>query len=1111
MWCALTVSGGAVAAPLTVDTNELEAYRKAKDRFESRMGALELDTREVLEAQADAEREKLSSGYDALIRVVEDAEGLQRTAAIAKFEDFLRRYPKADYANHIRFRLAELHWEVASEQWLVEKAAYEELYQKLDEENRLEELPPDPKMNLARVVQLYEEIVADNLLKPPEKRYEFLDGALYSLAFVYKEPNAEQTDDVAARRTFEQLLAVAPNSPLADDAHLNIGNFLFEESRFEESIAEYWQVYKKGKESRLYSDAMYQLAWAYYKLDVYDKPRDGDAPDATALALFARLLDYSEQLFVDTGKRSEYAPDATRFMAFSFADMGEEQGREPLEIAEDYFASIGGEKKYQRAVYIALGDVLTKYGRFEQAVPVYRRLQLAPWQNEGDNPQFQMLVVKLLNSGLNRDPAASALARIELTEKYNDKSGWWIENRNNPEALAVARGFIEESLADVAIEYRKTADATGDAEAYRMAAAKFREYLERFPISDDYFQMQWYLADTLYRGKDYAAAAPEYEALIRSRKNHNFGDGSVYQRMRSLQEVAVSLHGPINALPADASAERTYTSVAGKPITVYALSPHHEAFAQSASEVLGHTFAPQTDPNQPDWLALATVNRAPIQYVVAEMLFRHNRFDEARPKLLAIVDQMPKSLEASYAAGLIVDSYVTEGDLERVREYSKRFSAVPLGPDTADTRGRTQAFKNAEQGAAFQQAMAYIEAGKREEAAEAFLTFIRDYPKADVQVLKDALYNAANSYDIAGKPEKANELFERYVSQYPSDPSSAGLYFRIGANYESTFELDKAISYYELLLKYFKADPNTADALYNASFLKIGLGDNAGAAKGFEDYARLYPERSDVEDVYFRAGEQWEAVSAAKAVAFYEGYLSKYALTNPEHGLVAEYRLAQLYKKQNNAKKHDALMARLLTDFDALVASNRAGDLRTSIQYVAEAAFLGVDPAYAKLTKDQLSGNDEKDADLIARKITEVDDFRAVVQGLGLKYGDFERITQARYLAAAATLYRVDLAFGLRPPAEWSEEEQAAYMEILENEVFPELYELQDAAKVELTDLVAFGKERKLHSSWISKAVAKLNEIDPFAFPAEKVEVRAPVSFGSAPAAFAPKTVGADR
>ena len=108
-----------------------------------------------------------------------------------------------------------------------------------------------------------------------------------------------------------------------------------------------------------------------------------------------------------------------------------------------------------------------------------------------------------------------------------------------------------------------------------------------------------------------------------------------------------------------------------------------------------------------------------------------------------------------------------------------------------------------------------------------------------IDYLREEIQTELNFDEIVGKAERANQLFERYVNDYPTDERSKQLFFRIASNYAAVLELDEAIRYYEELARNFPTYQDTPAALYNAAFLRIGVGDYEGAARGLERYAAL--------------------------------------------------------------------------------------------------------------------------------------------------------------------------------------------------------------------------------------------------------------------------------
>jgi TolA-binding protein len=1049
------------------------------------MQELEADTRSYLDDREQAELERISKTYDGQIHQLEDAERTQRTLAIERFEEFLARYPNLPYASHVRFRLADLYWEKASEEILDAQHAYEAEADRLQAEGRGDEIGAAPKMDLTRPMELYVKIIEDNENLPRDQQYEYLDGALYSLGFVYAEDRGTAYDEEKAKEQFHKLLRVRPDSEYVDDAHLALGNFAFQALPPDLTLAvsEYRKIIDKGPSSKLYEDAMYQLAWAYYKNSRYDHPVPGDPPTATALGQFTALLDYSEAKYAQSGRRSDYSPDATKFMAFSFADVAELSGRDPTEVASSYFAAIGP-RAYEHEVYVRLGEALTDYGRFQQAIGVYTKLQTDErWKYDPENPEYQMKIARLYVS-LNDLPAQGA-ARIALTEKYNDESQWWAENRHNPDALSAARAYIEGSLEDVAIEYRLNADKDQQPASYALAAEKFQEYLDKFPMSDDYYKMQAYLAETYYLGAKFEEAATQYDSLVRSRKHHPYGDIAVFQLMRSREKLVGLKHGPFDALPPDAVVERTYTTPSQTVVTVYALSPEHTKYIAAADQVLTHHFTKPDDPTAQDIGAVVDENRGAIMYLPAQVLFWHNRYDEARPRLLAIINQNKCAPEASFAAKMVVASYQAEVDNNQVLAYSRRFKAeLSSCGDIADAND----FGNLEEQTAFKMAIALSEANKNDEAAQAFLDFIKEYPTSDKNNL--ALYNAATNYDRLGRAEKANQLYEQYVNTYPKDERSASLYYRIAYNYESTLDLDKAIDYYNRLLRNFPADQNAAAAKYNQAFLKIGIGDHLGAAKGFEEYAAQFPNESDAADSEFKAGEEYERVGATQAIAFYDRYRKKYGVSDPDHALECDYKAGQLYAKQGNTRKYNEYLDKTMADYDAIISEGRSDKIGADGRhFAAEAGFRSLQADYDQLIKDKLGTNDQKNAELLKRKEAEVGNFRTTANAFVNHYPDFEYLTAARYMAAKAILYHTELGYAaLVCPPNLTDEEFEICSNLIE-ELRGQFDAEVEKATTELNQLIKDAEDAKRHSVWIDKAHETLNDIDPLAYPAVKQEL----------------------
>ena len=1056
---------------------EVEALHAVHARFTARVDEFKSDTRAFIGAREKAERDRLVLGYDSLLDELTELESNQRVLAIERFEDFLSRHGDESYASHVRLRLAELYFEDASEDWLIRSREYFRLAERgdlsLEEQEMLGE---EPKINLARSVALYQRIVDDNRDLPAEEQYANLDAVYYMLGFSFMEVQSAQFNEVAARDVFEELVGVRSHSEFADGGHLFLGNFMFNENEFEESIAEYEIVLSHGKDGKYYYEATYQLAWAYYKLSEYDK----------ALALFTELLDHSEEQLKETGRPSSYEPDAIKFMGHSFADISDRQVESPVKVAKDYFGR-STPRDYEWGVYKALGEILTQYGRSDEAVEVYQNLQTDPrWVLRPENPEFQMKVVQLLGTGIYADLAAAASARLEFTRNFAEGADWYEANRTNPDALAVTNRFIEESLLDVAIEYHVRAQETGAAEDYARAAEEYKRYIDKFPLSDDYYEQVWYMADTLFKAKDFPAAELEYENLIRASKYHKFGDGSIYMLSRVRHQLFIDQIGPPDKPDASAGIERTYTTPDGVEIQVHELRGAHTKFIEAADQVLVHEFGPR-QPNLPDFQGEADKQAAAFQYIPAQIMFYANRFDESRPRLQKIMDEMPQTREAALAARLLVDSYLAEGDLQNVARYTRLFKDKRFGVDDLALADESAAiFRNTLERSAYQLATGLAKQGDFEGAALAYVAFFDEFD--DSVHVADAMISAAINFERMGQAGRANEIFEDFVDRFPAHEDSQGLYSRIASNYEATFELDKAIDYYDRLVANFPNSEYAPDALYMRSFLNVGLGEHEVAARGFEKYAKNYREtKTDHEIVFFAAGREWERVGDKQALDFYRRYLKTYDIENANNAVEAKYKIYRLQVKLGE-KRPEKTLDELVEMFDRILdaGANLGGAGR---DHVAEAAFRDVQAAYDGYIVDELSRDETKDAELLERKEAQLLEFIGLADAFTAKYTSFHYTAGARYLQAGAIAYLSKLGLGLEPPSGFTEDQQWAYWDILEERIFPKYHEFQEKAIERYVSVTDLSRSLKRHSDYVTMSYDELNLLEPATYPAQKVEV----------------------
>lgn len=1041
---------------------EMAAFEEIVARYDDRMGEFKEDIRRFVKARQEETRKQVEESYKRTTDGLTEEEKSLRELAKTRFEAFLEKYPQAEYTPHVMFRLAELYFEDAENRFQVETAEYDRLA--TEHQGDEETLPPEPRKDYGKSLALYERI------RTEFPGYERSDGVLYMLGFCYLEGRAVNRDDGRGRDAFEALLARYPKSDFANDANFRLGEFYFINEETERAIAYYEKIVAGGEEGRRFDKALYKLAWSHYKLANVSNVGEY----RHALDLFVRLLDYSQRLLLLTGKPSATEAEATQYAAVSFADVSDARQEPAVVTVRNYFKEVG-DRPYEVEIVKKLAKILEQQARREDAIEAYRYLQ-DRWPLEPDNPKYQHRIAQLyLKLPTGRDDVASSNAVLELARRYNDESEWWQANRTtHPDALAEARSFIEQSLAEVAKDFHIKAQQSKRPEDYSFAAEKYKEYLRKFPFAKDYYEMEFYLAEALLDANRLQEAEQEYEQLLKAGR-HEFGDMALYKLMQTRKRILVNLYGKVEGKPENPVLEKEVKTPFGSTVKVFMLTDEQKAFIEVADQLVA------TNLTDPDVVGPVKKDLAALMYIPGQILFENGHFDEARTRLFKVVGTFPERDEGAYSANLIVRMYTDENDLENVRRYTAEFAKKRLG-SSKEVIAENAVFKDLEEGAAFKLASKLIETDQREEAAKAFLKFCEEYPNSTHA--KKALFNAANSLEIIGKADEANRYFEDFINKYPKDESSKGLYFRIASNYASVLELDKAIMYYRRLVQNFPDAVDSPAALFNAAFLQIGVGRYQGAAEDFELYATKYPNQGDAEIVFFKAGEQWENVGDDQALSFYRRYLKRYPGTNADRSLQSQYKIVKLLEKSGQVKLAEKEWTNLSAMYDGFQQAGTPVS-PTERGYAAEAEFRGIADALEAFKVIKYVGDAERDGVLLREtKKKEREALEARCLALIQKYQDFVYTSAALYVQAeafyayAAMLYNVPTPKGLPPE-----------MEDYFREKLDEIREpAEEKGKAFAMANLDKARESRSWSVWQGKTLDLLNEHFPSEFPREKVE-----------------------
>ena len=399
----------------------------------------------------------------------------------------------------------------------------------------------------------------------------------------------------------------------------------------------------------------------------------------------------------------------------------------------------------------------------------------------------------------------------------------------------------------------------------------------------------------------------------------------------------------------------------------------------------------------------------------------------------------------------------------------------------------------------------------REEAAEAFLSFMNDFPRSEH--IKKAHYNAANNFEIIGQVERANSLFRDYIDniesgKYEADDQAWPIYERIAFNYASALELNDAVRYFEMLYRRSaqaqKPYENAPAALYNAGFLRIGLGDHRGAAENLERYATQNRDQLDAEAAMWTAADQWELIGREEARMFYERYLDEWGTTNPDHAIAARYELAK-YAEESGDRNADRAWEAVIETYNQLAPSGQLGPL--GVHYAAAASFRPVQRAFDQFSQYEFTDSDEYNAKLITEiKSAELAALEKQCVDLIKAYPDFDYSSAALYTLGASFLTYAKLLFEAPEPAGLDDEQLDMYFEILDEKRIP----VEDKGKARLRAVLEKAEKEKRWSEWTTKTLDFLATSFPSEFSREVNEIRGSADLTLVPMAGPMSPVGVE-
>lgn len=1035
--------------------------------YEAQLRAYRDDARRLLEHRQRRRRGLIDQRHARAVAALTEEERARRADAIARFEDFLTRYPDHPrFTPDTLFRLAELHFETANDRYVTALEAYDRQLAALPDDA---EPPPEPRQDYSRTIELFERLLAGW----PEDRNA--DGALYLLGYT----RGETGRDEGAMQAFRELVRRFPDSRFAPETWTRIGEMHFARAELDEALDAYGRVLGYP-DSPYFDKALYKLAWTHYRRDEY----------VEAIRRFRELVEFSDDRAQKTGQASDLRNEAMQYLAISLQEQDWDGDGEPDPGAgvQRVLTYVTGEKPYDVELLETVAGVFFDNARYDDAIATMRHL-FERFPLHPANPVLHQRLITAYERVMRAEDAFGE--RDRLVSLYGPESRWRQANRGDPEAIAAADELLENALIQAATWHHARAQALraegGDPDealrSYKLAAVAYDHYLKQYPDSENAYELGFFFAECLYYADRFTDAAAQYAAVRDSDAGDKYTETAAFSAIVSHEKAVRALieQGRLDPRPSltgeqpEEPEEPEAAEADGEPEGPVEIVPEPipEPVAALIAAREAYIEKDLSHPEQPDRLPI-------VAYKAGETWFDYQHFDEARKWFSWLIQRYPKTDVAGYAANNIIETYRRANDWKKMAEWAEVIAEAGLGRQFDDE------IRTLKVGALFKEAERLFAAEQYDEAAAEYIRLVEENPGN--RFAAAALNNAAVAFEKTRRFESATRTYERIVRDHPDSEFAENALFRVGINAERFYDFDKAIDTHLALVERFPDSPRRADALYQAARLQEQTQQYARAAKGYERYAALFPDRDDTAETFYRAARVYEKLGEPQQqIRIYEQFVRRYGDDEAQNARVVEglAAIARIHERAGRTRQARAGWQRVIDEFEA--RGMKAGTFEA--RYPAEARFELVEDDFEAYRALRLTGS-------LDRQKKTLEDMQARIKDLNRAYGEvlpyksFEWTLAAFYRLGhiyqlfAEALYEAPIPDSLGPDA------QDLYRTSLEDIALP----IEDEAVKAYEQAYAKAREFRVTNVWTRRILQALNKYKPSDYPLFKEEKRVEIT-----------------
>ena len=740
-------------------------------------------------------------------------------------------------------------------------------------------------------IRTYATLVRDH---PNFKR---MDEVLFSLAFALQEVN--QFDK--ARSVYRRLIKEFPQSRFVPNAYLSFAEYYFNEESDMDSAAKFYRKVLEfpPKRNSVYGYALYKVAWVEYNRERYRQSLQG----------FVDILEFA--------RNNKYANDAKNLARQARKELVLPYSRygSPSK-ALDFFRRYARNDAEAHGMLENLAELYYDTGQWSQAITVYHKLMadrprsdsLCDWQTKVTNAvissrpkQDQIIELKrLVDVYRTFKKGGKPPAKVQECKVETATTMLWLGTSWHREAVGTDQSpgtKNKKTMSQAAVLYRTLLKEFPNMERMEFPNVDKRDWPTKYKIS-------YFYAELLWKMEDWGQCGPAFDHVVELNPQGEFTSDAAYAAVLCYNNLYQQQYVPRQTQTrfVTKTDQRSMKAAKGKPKNSFApkkLTPLQKGMLEAFNRYVCYV-------DKADDLATIKYRRARIYYEA-------NRFEEAAVLFRDIAFNHKDSELAEYAANLYLDclnvlgTQVAQPRVACVQELSASIDPMSASycgteqlmeehPDLCGTLGTLQCQVRRKE------AEVYQKTGEFKKAAATYVRIFRRHEECGE--MDEMLYNAAINFEAAHLLGRAIQVRTVLIERYPQSKLSKKAVYLIGQNFQALAYYEQAAKYYEQFARKFPGEdgtrcsaedrkhgtcPNAIEGLEQATFFRIGLGDDKAAMEDAELFARNYRRRlpRQTSQVMFSIGSIYERQQRwPQAIAHYRDYLGKYGRVGMPHQVI---------------------------------------------------------------------------------------------------------------------------------------------------------------------------------------------------------------------------------